>query len=159
MAKIFQGELIATGKIFAIVVSRFNEFISKRLLDGAIDCFTRHGARDDDLDIFWVPGSFEIPVAAMSAAKSGKYNCVVCLGAVIRGETPHFDYVASESAKGVAQVGLTTGIPAIYGVITTDTLEQAIDRAGARTGNKGAEAAIAAIEMANLFLKINPKRI
>lgn len=158
MGKTFQGDLIGSGKKFAIVVSRFNEFISSRLLNGAIDCFIRHGTKENDIDVFWVPGSFEIAVAAMSAANSGKYDAIVCLGAVIRGETPHFDYVSSESAKGVSQVGLTTGVPAIYGIITTDTIEQAIDRAGARNGNKGTESAIAAIEMANLFTKMEDRK-
>ncbi len=157
MGKVYEGELVCSGKKFAIVVSRFNEFISGRLLSGAIDCFVRHGSSEDDIDVFWVPGSFEIAVAAMRVAKSGKYDSVICLGAVIRGDTAHFDYVAGESAKGIAQIGLTTGVPAIYGVITTDTIEQAIDRAGARTGNKGAEAASAAIEMANLFTKFGEK--
>ena len=149
-----QGNLIGTGKTFGIVVSRFNNFITKRLLDGSIDGLTRHGVRKDDIDVFWVPGSYEIPSVALKIAQSNKYNAVICLGAVIRGETPHFDYVASESAKGVTQVGLTTGIPVIYGIITTDTLEQAIDRAGAKTGNKGTEAALSAIEMVNLFDQI-----
>jgi 6,7-dimethyl-8-ribityllumazine synthase len=148
------GNLIGTGKTFGIVVSRFNNFITKRLLDGSIDGLTRHGVSKDDIDVFWVPGSYEIPSAALKIAQSKKYNAVICLGAVIRGETPHFDYVASESAKGVTQVGLTTGIPVIYGIITTDTLEQAIDRAGAKTGNKGTEAALSAIEMVNLFDQI-----
>lgn len=157
MGKTFQGDLVCSQKKFAVVVSRFNEFITGRLLDGAIDCFVRHGTNEEDIDVFWVPGSFEIAVAAMRVAKSGEYDGVVCLGAVIRGDTAHFDYVAGESAKGVGQVGLTTGVPTIYGVITTDTIEQAIDRAGARTGNKGAEAALAAIEMANLFTKFGKK--
>ena len=150
----FQGNLIGSGKTFGIVVSRFNNFITKRLLDGAIDGLVRHGVKEEDIDIFWVPGSYEIAVAALKVAQSGKYNAVVCLGAVIRGETPHFDYVASESAKGIAHVGLSTGVPTIYGVITTETLEQAIDRAGAKTGNKGTEAALSAIEMINLFDQI-----
>ena len=155
MGKIFEGDLVGTsGKKFAVIVSRFNEFISGRLLSGAMDCFVRHGVKDNDVDVSWVPGSFEIAVTAMKVAKSGKYNAVICLGAVIRGETPHFDYVSGESAKGVGQVGLATGVPTIYGIITTDTIEQAIDRAGARTGNKGAESALAAIEMVNLFAKI-----
>ncbi|MCF6158057.1 MAG: 6,7-dimethyl-8-ribityllumazine synthase [wastewater metagenome] len=154
MGNEFQGSLIGTGKIFGIVVSRFNNFITKRLLDGAYDSLVRHGVKEEDIDIFWVPGSYEIPAAALKVAQSGKYSSVICLGAVIRGETPHFDYVASESAKGIAQIGLSTGIPIIYGVITTETLEQAIDRAGAKTGNKGAEAALSAIEMINLFDQI-----
>ena len=157
MGKTFQGDLVGSGNKFAIIVSRFNEFISGRLLAGAMDCFLRHGTKEIDIDVYWVPGSFEISVAAMKVANSAKYDAVICLGAVIRGETPHFDYVSAESAKGVSQVGLTTGIPTIYGIITTDTIEQAIDRAGARTGNKGAESAIAAIEMANLLKKIKDK--
>lgn len=147
----FQGNLIGAGKVFGIIISRYNNFITKRLLDGAIDGLIRHGVKEEDVDIFWVPGACEIPAAALKAAQSGKYDAVICLGAILRGETPHFDYVANESAKGIAHVGLSTGIPTIYGVITTETLEQAIDRAGAKTGNKGAEAAISAIEMVNLF--------
>ena len=150
----FQGNLIGTGKAFGIIVSRFNNFITKRLLEGAIDVLTRHGVKEGDFDIFWVPGSYEIPITALKAAQSGQYDAIICLGAVIRGETPHFDYVASESAKGIAHVGLSTGIPTINGVITTETLEQAIDRAGAKTGNKGAEAALSALEMVNLFDQI-----
>lgn len=150
----FCGNLIGTGKKFGIVVSRFNNFITKRLLDGALDGLIRHGVKEEDIDIFWVPGSYEIPGAALKVAQNGKYDAVICLGAVIRGETPHFDYIASESAKGIAQVGLSTSIPTIYGVITTETLEQAIDRAGAKTGNKGTEAALSAIEMVNLFDQI-----
>jgi len=150
----FQGNLIGTGKTFGIIVSRFNNFITKRLLEGAIDVLTRHGVKEGDFDIFWVPGSYEIPITALKVAQGGKYDAIICLGAVIRGETPHFDYVASESAKGIAHVGLSTGIPTINGVITTETLEQAIDRAGAKTGNKGAEAALSALEMVNLFDQI-----
>ena len=151
----FQGNLSGTGKVFGIVVSRYNNFITQRLLDGAIDGLIRHGVKEEDIDIFWVPGACEIPVAALKAAQSGKYHALICLGAVMRGETPHFDYVSNESAKGIAHVGLSTGIPTIYGVITTETLEQAINRAGAKTGNKGAEAALSAIEMANLSDQIH----
>ena len=151
MPSVIQGNLIASGKRFAIIVSRFNEFITGKLLSGALDCLARHGGEDENVDVYWVPGSFEIGVMALHAARSGKYDAVVCLGAVIRGQTPHFDYVAGEAAKGVAQVGLNTGVPTIFGVITTDTVEQAIDRAGTRTGNKGSESALAAIEMANLL--------
>ena len=154
MVKSFEGDLIGKNKTFGIVVSRFNSFITKRLLEGAQDCLIRHGIREDDIDVFWVPGACELPITAMRLAKNAKHNGIVCLGAVIRGETPHFDYVSSEAAKGISAVGLETGIPTIYGVITTDTLEQAIDRAGARGGNKGAEAALAALEMVNLFDKI-----
>ncbi len=154
MVKSFEGNLIGKNKTFGIVVSRFNSFITKKLLEGAQDCLIRHGIKDDDIDVFWVPGACELPITAMRVAKNTKHNGIICLGAVIRGETPHFDYVSSESAKGISEVGLATGIPTIYGVITTDTLEQAIDRAGARGGNKGAEAALAALEMVNLFDKM-----
>lgn len=154
MVKLFEGNLIGKNKTFGIVVSRFNSFITKRLLEGAQDCLIRHGIKEDDIDVFWVPGACELPITAMRLAKNAKHNGIVCLGAVIRGETPHFDYVSSEAAKGISEVGLTTGIPTIYGVITTDTLEQAIDRAGARGGNKGAEAALTALEMVNLFDKM-----
>lgn len=151
MVKTFEGNLIGTGKTFGIIVSRFNSFITKRLLEGAQDCLVRHGINEDDISVFWVPGACELPITAMRLAKSSKYNGIICLGAVIRGETPHFDYVSSEAARGITEVGLATGIPTIYGVIATDTLEQAIDRAGARGGNKGAEAALTALEMVNLF--------
>ena len=154
MVKSFEGNLIGKNKTFGIVVSRFNSFITKKLLEGAQDCLIRHGIKEDDIDVFWVPGACELPITAMRLAKNAKHNGIVCLGAVIRGETPHFDYVSSEAAKGISEVGLQTGIPTIYGVITTDTLEQAIDRAGARGGNKGSEAALAALEMVNLFDKI-----
>ncbi|MCP5003245.1 MAG: 6,7-dimethyl-8-ribityllumazine synthase [Planctomycetes bacterium] len=151
MVKSFAGNLIGTGKVFSIIVSRFNSFITKQLLEGAQDCLVRHGTDGNDIDVFWVPGSYEIPITAMKLAKNGKYDGIICLGAVIRGETPHFDYVSSESAKGITEVGLATGIPTTYGIITTDTLEQAIDRAGTRSGNKGAEAALTTLEMVNLF--------
>lgn len=154
MVKLFEGSLIGKNKTFGIVVSRFNSFITKRLLEGAQDCLIRHGIKEDDIDVFWVPGACELPITAMKLAKNAKHDGIVCLGAVIRGETPHFDYVSSEAAKGISEVGLTTGIPTIYGVITTDTLEQAIDRAGARGGNKGAEAALTALELVNLFDKM-----
>ena len=154
MVKSFEGDLIGKNKTFGIVVSRFNSFITKKLLEGAQDCLIRHGIKEDDIDVFWVPGACELPITAMRLAKNAKHNGIVCLGAVIRGETPHFDYVSSEAAKGISAVGLETGIPTIYGVITTDTLEQAIDRAGARGGNKGAEAALTALEMVNLFDKM-----
>ena len=154
MVKSFEGNLIGKNKTFGIVVSRFNSFITKKLLEGAQDCLIRHGTKEDDINVFWVPGACELPITAMRLAKNANHNSIICLGAVIRGETPHFDYVSSESAKGISEVGLTTGIPTIYGVITTDTLEQAIDRAGARGGNKGSEAALAALEMVNLFDKM-----
>ncbi|MFO7958973.1 MAG: 6,7-dimethyl-8-ribityllumazine synthase [Candidatus Brocadiia bacterium] len=145
-----QGKLNAAGKRFALVVSRYNEFFSSRLLNGAEDCLLRHGAAEEDLEVFRVPGSFEIPLVARKVAESGRFDAVVCLGAVLRGQTSHFDFVAGECAKGVARVNMDTGVPTIFGVITTETVEQAVDRAGARTGNRGAEAALAAIEMANL---------
>ena len=154
MVKPFEGNLTGKNKSFGIVVSRFNSFITKKLLEGAQDCLIRHGIKEDDIDVFWVPGACELPITAMRLAKNAKHNGIVCLGAVIRGETPHFDYVSSEAAKGISAVGLETGIPTIYGVITTDTLEQAIDRAGARGGNKGAEAALTAMEMVDLFDKM-----
>src|SRR3989338_1341322 len=154
IVKLFEGNLIGKNKTFGIVVSRFNSFITKKLLEGAQDCLIRHGIKEEDIDVFWVPGACELPVTAMRLAKNAKHDGIICLGAVIRCETPHFDYVASEAAKGISEVGLTTGIPTIYGVITTDTLEQAIDRAGARGGNKGAEAALTALEMVNLFDKM-----
>lgn len=152
--KTFEGKLIAREYRFAIVVSRFNEFISGHLLSGALDCLKRHEASEEEIDIIWVPGSFEIPLAAKKVAQSKRYDAVICLGAVIRGATPHFDYVAAEVAKGVASVGLETGIPVIFGVITSDTLEQAIERAGSKAGNKGWQAAASAIEMADLNKKL-----
>ncbi len=155
MVKTFEGNLVGKDRTFGIVVSRFNSFITKRLLEGAQDCLVRHGTKEEDIDVLWVPGACELPIAAMRLARNARHNGIVCLGAVIRGETPHFDYVSSETARGISKVGLETGIPTIYGVITTDTLEQAIDRAGARSGNKGAEAALAALEMVNLLDKIN----
>lgn len=154
MPKVFEGKLDATGKKFAIVVSRFNEFISTKLLDGAIDCLVRHGADDKNLGVVWVPGSFEIPGIASQLAKSKKYDAVICLGAVIRGATPHFDYIAAEVSKGIAQINLATGIPTIFGVLTTDTIEQALERAGTKAGNKGWDAALSAIEMVQLQSQI-----
>jgi len=151
MPHIKQGKLVGHGKKFGIIVSRFNEFISKKLLDGALDCLERHEVNTDDIEIAWVPGSFEIPVATLKMAESKKYDAVICLGAVIRGATPHFDYIAAEVTKGIAQINLQTGIPVTYGIITADTLEQAIERAGTKAGNKGWDAALSAIEMADLF--------
>ena len=148
--KTFEGKLIARDYKFAIVVSRFNEFISGHLLGGALDCLKRHEAGEENIELIWVPGAFEIPLAAQKAALSKRYDAVICLGAVIRGATPHFDYVAAEVSKGVAAVGLETGIPVIFGVITSDTLEQAIERAGSKAGNNGWQAAASAIEMADL---------
>jgi len=154
MPNVKQGDLNAKGKKFAIVISRFNEFITSKLLGGAVDCLVRHGAADADIDVCWVPGSFEIPMVARRAALSGNYNAVICLGAVIRGQTPHFDYVAAEVSKGVAHVGLEADVPTTFGVLTTDTIEQAIERAGTKAGNKGADAALAAIELVDLMSKI-----
>jgi len=152
--KVTKAMLIAKGIKFAIAVSRFNEFLSSKLLDGAEDALLQHGVEEKDISVFWVPGSFEIPPVASKLAKSGKYDAVICLGAVIRGETPHFDYISNEVAKGVAGVALKEGVPCAFGVITADTLEQAIERAGTKSGNKGRDAALSAIEMANLYKKI-----
>ncbi len=148
---VFEGNLIARDLDFAVIVSRFNEFISNRLLEGALDALKRHDADMERVDIIWVPGSFEIPPVAKRAAKSGKYHCIICLGAVIRGSTPHFEYIASEVSKGIALTALDTGIPVIFGIITADNIEQAVERAGAKQGNKGWQAAITGIEMANLM--------
>lgn len=150
MPNLYEGKISAEGKRFALVVSRFNDFVSDRLLAGAIDALNRHGARDEDIDIVKVPGSFEIPLMAKKMVEKEKYSAVICLGAVIRGSTPHFEYVSSEVSKGVALIGLESGVPVIFGVVTTDTLEQAIERAGTKAGNKGWAAAVAAMEMANL---------
>jgi 6,7-dimethyl-8-ribityllumazine synthase len=150
MAK-YEGELIGKGFKFAVVVSRFNEFITNKLLDGAQDALLRHDVSQEDIDIAWVPGAFEIPLVARKLALTKNYNAIICLGAVIRGATPHFEYVAAEVSKGIAKVGLETGLPVIYGVITADTLEQAIERAGSKAGNRGFDAAVDAIEMANLM--------
>jgi 6,7-dimethyl-8-ribityllumazine synthase len=151
MPKIIEAKLLAEGKKFSLVVSRFNDFISERLLEGALDGLIRSGAKDEDIDIVKVPGAFEIPLLAKKMAATKRYHAVICLGAVIRGATPHFDYVSAEVSKGVAAVGLETGVPVIFGIVTTDTIEQAIERAGTKAGNKGWNAAIAAIEMANLI--------
>jgi 6,7-dimethyl-8-ribityllumazine synthase len=150
MSKTYEGNLIGKGLKFGVVVSRFNEFFSTKLLEGAKDALLRHGVADTDFEIAWTPGSFEMPLVAQKMAESKKYNAVICLGAVIRGGTPHFDYIAAEVAKGIANVGLKTGVPVIFGVITADTLEQAIERSGTKDGNKGFDAAVSAIEMANL---------
>jgi 6,7-dimethyl-8-ribityllumazine synthase len=151
MATTYEGHLVATGLKMAIVVSRFNEFISTRLLDGAMDALKRHDAEMDNVDIAWVPGSFEIPLVAAKLAEAGRYDAIICLGAIIRGSTPHFDYVAAEVSKGIARVTLDKGVPASFGIITADTIEQAVERAGAKQGNKGWQAALTAIEMANLL--------
>jgi 6,7-dimethyl-8-ribityllumazine synthase len=147
----FEGFLKGEGLRFAIVVSRFNDFIGSKLLAGARDCLTRHGVNEAQVDIAWVPGALEIPLIAQQMAKSKRYEAVICLGAVIRGSTPHFDYVAGEVAKGVAKVQLDTGIPVIFGVLTTETIEQAVERAGTKAGNRGWDAAVSALEMANLM--------
>ncbi|MCC5911018.1 MAG: 6,7-dimethyl-8-ribityllumazine synthase [Clostridiaceae bacterium] len=152
--KIYEGKLTSKGLKIGIVIGRFNEFIGSKLLDGAIDAIRRHGGDEENISITWVPGAFEIPLAAKKIAKSQNYDAVICLGAVIRGNTPHFDYVASEVTKGVAQVGLELEIPVVFGVLTTDSIEQAIERAGTKAGNKGFEAAVTAIEMANLLKEL-----
>lgn len=152
--KILEGELQAKGLKFAIIVSRFNDFITSKLLDGAKDALLRHGAKEEDIDIARVPGSFEIPLIAKKLALKGTYNAVICLGTVIRGATPHFEYVAAEVSKGIAAASMETGIPIAFGVITSDTIEQAVERAGTKSGNKGFDAAITAIEMAQLMKKL-----
>lgn len=154
----FEGFLNGEGLRFALVVSRFNEFISSKLLSGAKDCLTRHGADDALVDVAWVPGAFEIPLIAQRLAATKRYDAIICLGAVIRGSTPHFDYVSGEVAKGVAKVQLDAGIPVIFGVLTTDTIEQAVERAGTKAGNKGWDAAVSALEMANLFKQLEAPR-
>ena len=152
--KVIQGELQAKGLKFGVVVSRFNDFITSKLLDGAVDALVRHGAKEEDIDVVRVPGAFEIPLIAKKLAAKGAYNAVICLGTVIRGATPHFDYVAAEVSKGVAQASLETGVPIAFGVITSDTIEQAVERAGSKSGNKGFDAAITAIEMAQVMKKL-----
>jgi len=154
MVNYFEGKLTAGSEKYGIVVGRFNEFIGSKLLSGCIDALKRHGVNEENIDVAWVPGAFEIPVIASKFADNNKYSAVICLGAVIRGNTPHFDYVASEISKGIAQVGLKTGKPVIFGVLTTDNIEQAIERAGTKSGNKGADAALSAIEMVNLISSI-----
>jgi 6,7-dimethyl-8-ribityllumazine synthase len=154
MSTVIEGLLQAADKKFAIVASRFNELITRKLLEGAVDCLIRHGAGQENIAVVWVPGAFEIPLAAKKIALSAKFDAVICLGAVIRGGTPHFDYIAAEVCKGVAAAALETGKPIAFGVLTTDTIEQAIDRAGLKAGNKGFDAALTAIEMADLWSKI-----
>ena len=151
MPNVYEGHLLGEGLSFGIVVSRFNSFVTEKLLAGAQDALKRHGVDLDEVDVFWTPGAFEIPGIAKRLAESGRYDAILCLGAVIRGATPHFDYVAAESAKGVANISSNTNIPVIYGIITTDTIEQALERAGIKAGNKGAEAAMAGIETVNLY--------
>ncbi len=155
MNKQFEGMLLGKGLKFGVVISRFNEFITKKLLEGAQDALLRHGVNQGDIEIAWVPGSFEIPLVAKKLAQTKRLDAVICLGAVIRGATPHFEYVAAEVTKGIAKVGLDTGLPVIYGVLTTDTLEQAIERAGTKEGNEGFKAAVKAIEMADLLKRIS----
>ncbi len=154
MSKQYEGILLGKGLKFGVVISRFNEFFSKKLLEGAQDALLRHGVNEEDIEIAWTPGSFEMPLIAQKLAQTKKYDAVICLGAVIRGGTPHFDYIAAEVTKGIAKVNMDTGVPVIYGVITTDTLEQAIERSGTKAGNKGFDAAVSAIEMANLVKSI-----
>jgi 6,7-dimethyl-8-ribityllumazine synthase len=158
MANVYQGQLVAGKHRFGVVVSRFNEFITGKLLGGCLDTLERHGVDPAAIDVAWTPGSFESPIIAKQMAESGRYAAVICLGAVIRGSTPHFDYISAEVAKGVAQVGMATGVPTIFGVITADTLEQAIERAGTKSGNKGSDAAASAIEMANLMDQLGAKK-
>ena len=154
MSTVTEGLLNASGRRFAIVASRFNELISKKLLEGAIDCLLRHNGQQENINIVWVPGAFEIPLVAKKLAKSGKYNAVICLGAVIRGNTQHFEYIAAEVSKGIAAISLELEVPVIFGVLTTDTIEQAIERAGTKSGNKGWDAALSAIEMADVLTKL-----
>jgi len=149
--KLIEGNLIVQNQKFGVVVGRFNEFISGKLLGGCIDGLKRHGCNEDNIEVAWVPGAFEIPLVAQKLVKTGKYDAVICLGAVIKGSTPHFDYVCSEVSKGVAKVSLDSGVPVIFGVLTTESIEQAIERAGTKAGNKGYDAAVTAIEMANLL--------
>lgn len=153
----YEGHLISQGKTYGIVVGRFNEFISSKLLGGALDALKRHGVLDDEISVAWVPGAFEIPLVAQKMAETGRYDAVITLGAVIRGSTPHFDYVCSEVSKGVAAISLKTGVPTIFGVLTTDSIEQAVERAGTKAGNKGWDAATTAIEMVNLVSHFQKK--
>ena len=154
MPKIIEGKIVAKGMKFGIVASRFNDFICGRLIEGAIDALMRAGAEEKDIAIYKVPGSFELPLTAKKLAKSTRFDAIICLGAIIRGATPHFEYISAEVSKGIASVGLETGVPVIFGVLTTDTIEQAIERAGTKSGNKGADAAMTAIEVVDLFKKI-----
>jgi 6,7-dimethyl-8-ribityllumazine synthase len=155
MSTSIEGDLLARNARFAIVVSRFNDFISRKLLEGGMDALIRHGSAAERITTIWAPGAYELPMVAMKAAQSGNFDAVICLGCVIRGQTPHFEYVAGEAARGIGQVGLQTGVPTIFGVLTTDTIEQAIERAGSKSGNKGADAARTAIEMVNLLGKLS----
>jgi|TARA_B100002003_G_C13903617_1_gene440107 6,7-dimethyl-8-ribityllumazine synthase len=155
MSKLFEGLLLGEGLKFGVVVSRFNEFITGKLLEGARDALVRHGVNQEDISVAWVPGAFEIPLVAQKLAQTNNYDALICLGAVVRGGTPHFEYIAAEVTKGIAKVGLDTGLPVTFGIITADTLEQAIERAGTKAGNKGFDAAVDAVEMANLLKGIN----
>jgi 6,7-dimethyl-8-ribityllumazine synthase len=154
MPKVHEGQLDAKGKRFAIVVSRFNDLVTTRLLDGTLDCLKRHGADDQNIEVAWVPGAFELPIVAQKLARTGRFDVVTCLGAIVRSDTPHFDYVAGESSKGIARVGLDTGVPITFGVITADTVDQAVQRAGVKAGNRGWDAGMNAIEMASLMSSI-----
>jgi 6,7-dimethyl-8-ribityllumazine synthase len=150
-----KGDLVVKKQRFALVISRFNEFVSSRLLDAAVDTLQRHGCATGNITAVWVPGAWELPATTRKVALSGRFDAVICLGCILRGETPHFDYIANEAAKGIAQIGLEAGVPVVFGVLTADTLEQAINRAGAKGGNKGADAALTAIEMVNLFAQLD----
>ena len=154
MPKPHEGQLDAQGRKFGIAVSRFNDLVTTRLLDGALDCIKRHGGDDDNIQIAWVPGAFELPLVAKKLAESGNFDAVICLGAIVRSDTPHFDYVAGESAKGIARVGLDSGVPVIFGVVTADTVDQAVQRAGVKAGNRGWDAALNAVEMASLMAEL-----
>ncbi|MDD5355711.1 MAG: 6,7-dimethyl-8-ribityllumazine synthase [Candidatus Omnitrophica bacterium] len=154
MSKQYEAKLVCSGKKFAVVASRFNDFVTKELIGGCMDGLIRHGVKESEIEIFWVPGTFEIPSLANILAKKKKYDAVICLGAVIRGATPHFDFIAAEVTKGIATVSMETGVPAIFGIITADTIEQAIERAGTKEGNKGRDAALSAIEMVNLLEQV-----
>ena len=154
MPRVHEGKLNAQGKRFALVVSRFNDLVTTRLLDGALDCLQRHGAADEDIEVAWVPGAFELPIVAQKMAQPGRFDVVTCLGCIVRSDTPHFDYVAGESSKGIARVGLDTGVPITFGVITADTVDQAVQRAGVKSGNRGWDAGMNAVEMASLVAAI-----
>jgi len=154
MSKVYEGHITGEGRSFGIVVSRFNEFISIKLLEGAMDCLRRHGVDDSDITVVWVPGAFDVPLLAKRMGDSGSHDAVLCLGAVIRGGTPHFDYVAAEVAKGVAHAGMETGVPTVFGVLTADSIEQAVERAGTKAGNRGWDAAMAAMELADLYARM-----
>jgi len=154
MPRVHEGKLNAQGKRFALVVSRFNDLVTTRLLDGALDCLQRHGAADEDIEVAWVPGAFELPIVAQKMAQTGRFDVVTCLGCIVRSDTPHFDYVAGESSKGIARVGLDTGVPITFGVITADTVDQAVQRAGVKSGNRGWDSGMNAVEMASLVAAI-----